>query len=357
MAIRQKKDGRWVVYYRARDGSGKQVEEYFGRGAEGEVAAQKRNRELGIRNYTPKKRLRYGIPFWELAKPYVQNKPFNANSKRHLKIRLVANILPFFGNRIVQELTHSDMDSYVKKRTADGVKFSTISRELTDVKAILNWSVRRQPPLIAFNPVRDYQGPGTDDAIIFPPTMKEIQAILKHSPEHLRRAIHIAYFTGMRPGRVELLSMTWQYVNFDAQTLEILSAHKGGPIRRTVDIHPEFLPILEGWYKQDREIFEEKDISDRLMVHWRKRPVGRILKSWKAALVKAGITRRLRPYDMRHHFVTRAIEGGADIKTVSEIVGSSPRTLMQTYQHVSNPLRKRTILAMEGLEEKKKDET
>jgi len=32
MAIRQRKDGRWVAYYRAKDGSGRQIEEYFGRG-------------------------------------------------------------------------------------------------------------------------------------------------------------------------------------------------------------------------------------------------------------------------------------------------------------------------------------
>ena len=340
------------MYYRDMGGSGKQIKEYFGRGAEGEVAAKKRNRELGLRNYKPKKTPRNGIFFYKLAKAYAQNKGFNPNSKKHLLIRLQANILPFFGQRIAEELKHSDLDKYVKKRTDDGVKFSTIAREITDIKAILTWSARRIPPLIAVNPLRDYQKPKADDEVIFPPTKKEIQAILAHAPDHLARAIYLAYYTGMRPGRVELLSMTWRYVNFEAQTLEVLSAHKGGPIRRTVDIHPEFLALLKEWFKEDRKTFEEEDISDRPMVHWAGKPVGRILKSWKTAVAKAGITRRLRPYDIRHQFVTRAIEGGADIKTVSEIVGSSPRTLMHTYQHVSNPLRKRTILNMEGLEGK-----
>jgi integrase len=160
----------------------------------------------------------------------------------------------------------------------------------------------------------------------------------------------------MRPGAVELLSLTWGNVNWDGRTIEVLSARKGGPIRRTVDLHPDFFPILAAWHKDDQALFKEKKIGNRPIIHWRKKPIRRIHKTWWGTLERANITRRLRPYDMRHWFVSRAIEGGADIKTISEIVGSSPRTLMQTYQHVSNPQRRQAIAKMKGLgwTEKKK---
>ena len=48
------------------------------------------------------------------------------------------------------------------------------------------------------------------------------------------------------------------------------------------------------------------------IVNYYGRPIKSIKKSWKAALEKAKITRRIRPYDLRHHFVTRALENGAD---------------------------------------------
>ncbi|MCF8094437.1 MAG: site-specific integrase [Desulfobacteraceae bacterium] len=351
MAIRKRKDGRWVVYYRSGDGSGKIVEEYFGRGAEGETAAKERQRELGLRKYTGgKKQARTpGILFYELSKAYTQNKQFNANSKRHLKLRLSSNILPFFGQMPGESIKHSDMDKYVRKRVKDGVKYSTIAREITDIKAILNWSARRQPALITVNPVRDYPKPQPDDVIIMPPTREEIKAILNHAPQHLRRAIHLAYYVGMRPGAVELLSLTWGNINWEDQMIHVLSARKGGPIRRAVDIHPAFYDVLVNWYAQDQEYFKKTDINDNPIVHFYGRAIKRIHKTWKNTLERAKITRRIRPYDMRHQFVTRALEGGADLKTVSEIVGSSPRTLMQTYQHVSNPLRKRTINNMDDL--------
>ena len=349
MAIRQRKDGRWVVYYR-QAGTKKTKEEYFGRGAEGEAAAKKRNRELGLRQYAHKKQASDGFLFYELAKAYAQNKQFSANSKKHLLLRLEANIFPAIGQRVAVDLKHSDLDAYVKKRMKDGVKMSTIAREITDIKAILNWSAKRQPPLIAYNPVRDYPKPTADDAIIFPPTREEIHKILQAAAPHLKRAIHLAYYIGMRPGAAELLSLTWANVNFEAQTIEVLSARKGGPIRRTVDLHPAFVPVVMAWYVEDQKYYKSKKIGSRAIVHFYGKQIKTIKTAWKNALFNAKITRRLRPYDMRHEFVSRAIEGGADIKTISEIVGSSPRTLMQTYQHVSNPMRKQTIANMPGLE-------
>ena len=43
--------------------------------------------------------------------------------------------------------------------------------------------------------------------------------------------------------------------------------------------------------------------------------------------------RRLRPYDIRQYFVTKALEEGADLKALPEIIGSRPETIMQHYFH------------------------
>lgn len=355
MGVKQRKDGRWVVYYRARDGTKRTIYEYFGAGAEGKAAAEKRNQELGLRHYRPKKPKASGTLFFELARAYMVNKQFNPNSLRHLEIRLQANVLPFFGNRVAESIKHSDMDDYVRHRLGQGVKYSTISREITDIKAILSWSARRTPPLIPYNPIRDYVKPKADDAIVFPPSTEEIQSILRHAPRHLKRAIYISYYTGLRPGAVELLSLKWENVEWQAQHIYILSAHKGGPLQRVVDIHPEFYPLLARWHDEDKAVFGAR-LPESPIIHYAKRPIKSLQTTWENTLVRAGITRRIRPYDLRHSFVTRSLEDGADLKTVSEIVGSAPATIMKHYQHVSNPLRKKTIYSMAALEENNEDD-
>lgn len=51
------------------------------------------------------------------------------------------------------------------------------------------------------------------------------------------------------------------------------------------------------------------------------KPVKCIHGAWHRTLLRAGIQRRIRPYDLRHAFVTEAIAAGVDIGTVGKLVG------------------------------------
>jgi integrase len=71
------------------------------------------------------------------------------------------------------------------------------------------------------------------------------------------------------------------------------------------------------------------------IVYYKGRRIGSFKKAWKTALRKAGIRRRIRPYDLRHTFVTNLLERGAELKTVSEIVGHTrPDTTLRLYHQV-----------------------
>jgi len=353
----QLKDGRWIVYHR--DG-GRIVREYFGRGPVAEEKATRRNIEMGFGEKPIKPG---GIAFRDLAKEYTRNKTlsFSANSIKHLQIRLKANIRPAFGNKLAIALTDNDLDNYVRTRRKAGVKFSTISRELTDVKAILNWSVARRPRLLEFNPVRDYKKPPSDDAVIQPPTIKEALAILQKATPHLRRAIKLSWYLGLRPGAVELLSLTWNAVNWEKKTIRVTSANKGGPLWRDVPIHDEFFDEFYLWFKVDqRPPGQPKGkrkrpppclpINRRPIIQWQGHAVDCIKKAWKGALTRAGIARRLRPYDLRHYFVTTALEKGADIKAVAEVVGSKPETIIRHYQHVTRKIHREAVAKIPALD-------
>ena len=71
--------------------------------------------------------------------------------------------------------------------------------------------------------------------------------------------------------------------------------------------------------------------------------------AWKGALKRAGITRRIRLYDLRHAFATEAIAGGADIGTVANLMGHSSATMiLKHYQYVTD---KQKLTAIEALPE------
>ena len=335
-----------MVYYR-RDGKLKW--EVFGRGAEAEAAAWRRQEELGLA-WTRPPREDYGPAFVEIAEAYQVNKSFSPNSRKYLLIRLKTNILPFFGLTPAVRIDDNDMDRYVESRRGKGVKDATIRRELTDIKAILNWAAKRRPPLLLFNPIRDYVKPAENDlASLQPPTDEEVGLILAHASSHLLRALKLSWFLGLRPGAVELLRLTWQSVNWTSKTIMVVSARKGGPAARAVPIHKDFLDELKGWREAD---------GDRgPIVHYKGKSIGKLNTTWWNTLERAGLrvrdkktgkidktaSRRLRMYDFRHRFVTSALEAGADMKALFEVFGSRPETLMRFYQHVTRDLHRQTV--------------
>jgi integrase len=342
VAVTQLPDGRWMVYYRLRgqDGKGRRKKEYFGRGPAAEARACARDAALGLLRRRPRIES-FGPSFLELAKEYRDKRGLNANSRKQLGIRLEAHLLPAFGAMPALRIKPSDVDRYVGRRRAS-VTDATIARELTDLKAILNWSARRDPPLIPLNPIASYAKPRARNFIATPPTRAEAIRILNAAPQHVRRALQLSWFLGLRP-QGEVLRLTWDAVNWETGRILVTSAQKGGPSARAVPIHPELLPRLKQWHAQDRR---KRRVH---IIHWAGRPVKSIGRAWRTAVKKARIGRRVRPYDLRHHFVTRALENGADLKALSEIIGSAPATVIRFYQHVTGRQHEKTVALIDAL--------
>jgi integrase len=345
MSVHQLKDGRWFCKIPDPDKKSGSRREYFGRGDVAEAKARAFDRDLVLKRTRPKA-LDSGPTFLELAQQYVSAKNFTGQSAMGIKYSLGSAILPAIGSVHASTLTFSDMDKYVKNRL-EKIKATSINREIIIIQAIMNWAVNRRPSLIPFNPLRGFSKPKGESEIFFPPTKEEINAILNHANERLRRFIIIAWYTGLRPGEVELLSLQWEAVSWETNTIRVTSARKGGVRSRDIPIHPDFLIELKKWKAAD----DSASITTGNIIYLGKK--GRAIKdihdSWYRAKFKAGITRRIRMYDLRHLFVTSAIESGADYKTVSEIVGSDPETLRRHYQHVSSAARQSVIEKMPSL--------
>ena len=182
MSVHQLKDGRWIVQHRIKK-TGKIKREYFGRGPEGEKAAFVRNGELNLRGY---KRIVQGHSafFNDLVNAYADSRVgiVQETTLVNFMWKMDGVILPELGHIRAMNITPKRIDRYVKKRLSTKtkkdtlVKRTTVHRELSDIKAVLNWSAKRN--YIAFNPLQNHEMPKRDDAIIMPPSSDEIEAIL-----------------------------------------------------------------------------------------------------------------------------------------------------------------------------------
>lgn len=332
MSVHQTTDGRWYVVIPPRPDRPRK-KEYFGRGIEAELAAHARNHALGLgKHHTISQK---EADFIELGNEYLKTHgvDMRPTSRDDAAYKLDATIYPAIGHLPGSKIGPSVLDAYVIDRVAAGRKKTTIHRELSIIKAILRWAVSRH--LIAGNPMASYQMPTRDDAIIAPPTAAELSAIYQHAAPHLRRALLLAYFTGARPGGSELFALRWEHVDLISGSIFVESAKKGGLRSRVVPIASALAEQMRQWIVQDKQLGPLGWV-----VHFRGAQVGSIKTAWARAKDRAGITRKLRPYDLRHMCATQMLAAGADLKSVSEILGhASPDLTLKTYQHTMNAQR------------------
>lgn len=340
MSVHQLPDGRWIctIPKGTLPGQAKQTKEYFGRGPEGERQARARNLELGIG--VPVARRLSSVSFAELAGEYLdaREKTATASTINSLRYKISRVILPIIGNMQAHEVTHQSLDKFVATRQKQGVKNRTIRDDLAYIKAVLNFGVKEQK--IAASYASNYTPPRNDQERIRPPSREELQAIVDHAAPHVKRAIWIAYYTGCRPGPKELFSLTWRDVDFFAKSITITSAEKGGLASREIDLAPKFLELLKQWRRED----EESGKPVKYLVHYAGGPVTSIRKGFEAAMRRAGITRRIRRYDLRHMTATEMLAAGVHLKTVSEILGH--KSIVQTadtYSHVRSPEKRNAV--------------
>lgn len=347
MSVHQLPDGRWVVQYKA---EGKLKREYFGHGVEAEKQARERNSALPLRGWQQRTPEPGGVWFSDLAQAYLEAMAANLqeDSRRNLVGKLNSVILPQLGKLRAIQVTPERIDKYVTTRLAAGrtlkdgsVRFpkrTTIHRKLTDISAILNWAVSRR--YITHNPIAKYKKPRRDDAVIQPPTLSEISALMAVAPAQLVRALCLSYYTGIRPGRSELLRRKWSDVDWTAKSIFVESARKGGLRTRQVSIHPDLLGALKAWFKVDKRL----PTLPETIIHYDGHAIGSLKTSSATAKRKAKITRRLRPYDLRHAFATQALRRSADLKSVSEILGHSRTdTTIRVYQHGSADMQRLAV--------------
>lgn len=235
---------------------------------------------------------------------------------------------------------HKQLRAYVAVLSEQEYTPTTITRRLSSLRGWYRWLTLHE--YLDQSPADIIEGPKKTARLprrISAQDMAALLQVYQHSdcvsePTECRNQamLECMYACGIRVSEVSgLLAAA---IDFDEHQIRVLGK---GRKERIVPIHPLAQEAMECYYMHARPQLLRDKRCPYFFVSTRGNQMGTdaIRKMFKETLRRAGLDSSLTPHDMRHTFASDLIEGGADLRSVQEMLGHASPSTTQIYTHVS----------------------
>lgn len=252
--------------------------------------------------------------------------------------------LAHVGDGAAGDVTLADLRTWLANQHATGADRATLQRRAAGARTFFAWAARtgRLPS----DPAQSLRSPRVDRRL--PPTIEvdQARAVLDGLAARVEEAtdpddlaarrrdlamVEVLYAAGIRVSELAGLNLP----DLDAQRSLLRVLGKGGK-QRTVPLGAPALRALDGWLAV-RGRLARPAAGQALFVGDRgaridPRVVRRLVHRALAGVPDAP---DLGPHGLRHAMATHLLEGGADLRSVQELLGHSSLATTQLYTHVS----------------------
>ncbi len=255
----------------------------------------------------------------------------------------VASLLDFAAGRGAPDPATLDLPllrAWLAAQAGAGAARSTLARRAAAVRTFTAWALRRG--LLDDDPARLLAAPRphrTLPAVLHQDQARRLLEVAEVAaddgdPGHLRdRAVlEVLYASGIRVS--ELVGLDVDDVSLDRRVLRVLGK---GRKERTVPIGAPAARAVSEWLTSGRPRLAVSTSGPALFLGARGRRLG-------VRAVRELVHQRLRavpdapdlgPHGLRHSAATHLLEGGADLRSVQELLGHATLATTQIYTHVS----------------------
>jgi integrase/recombinase XerD len=228
--------------------------------------------------------------------------------------------------------------SYIINLKQRNYSSTTVARKTAAVKSLLHFLFREK--VIKNDPTENLGAPKVSKSLPKPLTVYEVRQLLEQPSKSTSREakrdtamLELLYASGMRVS--ELVSLNLKDVNLDAGFVRCLGK---GDKERIIPIHQEAIKAIKAYIQDVRPNLVYNRSEDALFVNRRgerltRQGLWQIIKNYaRAAKLRSDIT----PHTLRHSFATHLLSGGADLRSVQELLGHSNISTTQIYTHLTN---------------------
>lgn len=288
-----------------------------------------------------------GMSLSDLGARYLDHMRASGRTDNHIRNieRLLANkFIPVLGDKPVDSMTYQgDMVPFILhfQGISDTTKKErsqvTINKYCDYLNFIFHFGIAND--FTKVNPLKNWKKAKTQPREM-KLTLEDAKKIMACAEPHLKWAMEVCFNIGARPGESELLALKWEHVDFNAGTVRIYATKT--KTFRIVPINANFLKRMDQVRATSQSGF---------IIEYNGKSVTRIVKSFRNACTRAGITYPTRMYDLRHLFATTLLCKGADLAAVSKMMGhSTVKLTADTYYHYMEGEKERAVNLLPALE-------
>jgi integrase/recombinase XerC len=241
----------------------------------------------------------------------------------------------------ISQLELGHLRSWLANQQVKGGARTTLSRRAVSVRLFTKWAVKnkylaKDVAATLATPKGHRTLPEVLDIADAKTAMDSLatRASEEETPISLRDVamVELLYATGARVA--ELCGLDVSDIDYDRQTIRVLGK---GNKERTIPLGNPAIKALNVWINEGRDSIKNSLSGNAVFLGARgKRIDQRTVRTvvYNALQAIEGIE-RMGPHALRHSAATHLLEGGADLRTVQEILGHASLATTQIYTHVS----------------------
>ncbi|MBN2789068.1 MAG: site-specific tyrosine recombinase XerD [Candidatus Delongbacteria bacterium] len=230
----------------------------------------------------------------------------------------------------------SDIRYFITELNEIGLNVNSVIRNLSSIKNFHKFIVTEDYSPV--NPSLHIETPKHPKTLPEVMSVQEIEELFKlpdlETPLGLRdRAmLEIIYACGLRIS--ELITINYNSVIFSEKIVRVIGKRNK---ERIVPIGNSALDHLQRYLDEARpELAVKGRAGGTLFLNFRGNPISR-MGFWKIVrkyIEMAHLNIKIHPHTFRHSFATHLLEGGADLRSVQEMLGHADITTTQIYTHI-----------------------
>lgn len=241
--------------------------------------------------------------------------------------------LKALGVEDLNTLNISHLRSWLANQQSKGASRTTLSRRATSIKLFTKWAHKEGllPTDVGFNlatPKAHRVLPEILDVKSADIAMQSLEAFAEETGEltAIRNLamVEMLYASGARVS--EICGLNLKDIDYERSTIRVIGK---GSKERVIPIGRPAVAALEKWLKVRPQLANEKS-GDAVFLGARGKRIDQ--RQVREVVYK---TIELGPHALRHSAATHLLEGGADLRTVQEILGHASLSTTQIYTHVS----------------------